>query len=65
LWGILLKHLRRESEARDAFQPVLSLTQSPAEMSLVRRYLDGLVVNPADAATRAGGSAQAVEVGAK
>jgi hypothetical protein len=34
-------------------------------MTLVRRYLDGLVLNRADATVRAAGSAQAVEVGAK
>jgi hypothetical protein len=43
----------------------LFLTQSPAEVTLVRRYLAGLVVNPADAAMRAARSVQAVEVGAK
>jgi hypothetical protein len=57
--------LQRESKAREAFQRALSLTQSPAEMTLARRSLDGLVVNPADAPMRAAGSVQAVEVGAK
>jgi hypothetical protein len=43
----------------------LFLPQSPADVTLARRYLDGLMVNPADAAMRAARSVQAVEVGAK